>query len=102
MSKPTVTAASLRAYFRADPKRVARLSAEAQVTVAEGARGKVHPEAVKVHNRFRKVQYVQGASKDATAQAHEAAKALRAEAAAAGFPVGKRGPLPKGFLASKA
>lgn len=99
MSKPTVTAADLRAYYRADPKRMDRLSAEARHTVEEGARGKVHPEVTADHNRYRKVQYVQGASKEATQAAHEAAQALRAKAAQAGFAVGKRGPLPKAFLA---
>ena len=93
-TKPVVTAAALRAYFRADEKRIAVLSPEAQVTVREGARGKVHPEAVKVHNQRRKVQYVTGSTKEAREASVQAAAALRA----ASGTVGKRGPLPKVFL----
>ena len=90
----TVTAAEARAFLR-EPKRFAALSAEAQATVAEGAKGRLHPEAVALHNRRRRTrQYVTGATKDASA----AAKALRAEAEAVakrnGLTVGKRGPIP--------
>jgi len=101
MNKPTVTATDLRNFYRADPKRMARLSPEAQRTVAEGARGRVHPEAVADHNKRRKVQYVTGASGVARDAQKAQAKALRAEAARAGFTVGKRGPLPKAFLAEQ-
>lgn len=91
MSK-VVTAREVREFFRADAKRMNALSPEARVTVAEGARGRLHPEAVKVHNTRRRTrQYVLGASK-----AEGVAKAaLRAKAAEAGIPVGKRGPLSK-------
>lgn len=88
----TVTAAEVRNFFREDAKRLDALSPAARVTVAEGARGRLHPEAVKVHNTRRRTrQYVLGASKDAVA----AQRGLRAAAAEAGVSVGKRGPLSK-------
>jgi hypothetical protein len=98
MSKPTVTAADVRAYFNADPKRLAALSDKARATVefnAEGKapRGRLHAEAVKVHNQRRKVQYVTGATKAAVAEQKATAKAHREQAKAAGLPVGSRGPL---------
>jgi len=98
MSKNTVTAADLRAYFNADAKRLAALSPEARKTVeynAEGKapRGRIHAEAVKVHNQRRKVQYVTGATKAAVAAQKEQAQKHRADAKAAGLPVGTRGPL---------
>lgn len=98
MSKSTVTAADLRAYFNADPKRLATLSDKARKTVefsAEGKapRGRIHPEAVKVHNQRRKVQYVTGATKAAVESQKSQAKAHREAAKAAGLPVGSRGPL---------
>lgn len=89
----SVTAASVRSYFRAEAKRVDRLSPEAQATVAEGARGRLHPQAIKEFNSKRKAhrRYVLGATKaDVTAKA-AAREALRAQ----GVAVGKRGPLPK-------
>lgn len=87
-----VTAREVREFFRAEPKRFDALSPEAQATVREGARGRLHPQAVKVHNTRRRTrQYVLGASKEAAA----AKAAQRAQAAEAGFPVGKRGPLSK-------
>lgn len=90
MSK-TVTASEVREFFRADSKRVAALSPEAQATVREGARGRLHPEAVKVHNTRRRTrQYVLGASKEATA-AHEAERAALRKAGLLGE--GARGPL---------
>jgi hypothetical protein len=95
MSKPTVTAAELRAFFNADPKRLARLSEAAQRTVREGARGRVHPEAIAVHNKRRKVQYVAGATTAAKAEARAAAQAQREALRAQGVAVGKRGPLPR-------
>ena len=105
MTKPTVTTADLRAYFNADPKRLAALSPEARKTVekdSEGRspKGRVHPEARALHNQRRKVQYVEGATATAKAAQRDAAKALRASAAAAGVTVGKRGPLPKAALAA--
>jgi hypothetical protein len=98
MSKNTVTAADLRAYFNADAKRLAVLSPEARKTVefnAEGKapRGRIHAEAVKVHNQRRKVQYVTGATKAAVASQKEAATKAREAARKAGLPVGNRGPL---------
>lgn len=106
MSKPTVapksvTAADVRAYFRADAKRMAALSEEAAKTVQENARGSISPEAIEVHNkRRRSAQYVPGNSKAAVTKAKADAEALREQARKAGFPVGARGPLPKAFLAS--
>ena len=105
MTKRTVTARDLRTYFNADPKRLARLSDAARKTVeavdGKFPKGRVSPEAVKDHNKHRKVQYVSGA----TAQARDAAKteaaALREAARQAGHTVGKRGPLPKAFLAAQ-
>lgn len=100
MNKSTVTAAEVRSFFRADAKRLDALSPEARATVEDGARGRLHPEAVKVHNTRRRTrQYVTGASKEAAAKAESEAKAAREAAKAAGFTVGKRGPLPKAFLA---
>lgn len=96
MSKSTVTAADVREFFRADEKRLARLSPEAAATVREGARGRLHPEAIKVHNSRRRTrQYVLGASGAAVA----ARKQARADLAAKGVAVGKRGPLSKEALA---
>lgn len=101
MSKSTVTAAEVREFYRADEKRMARLSPEAQATVREGSRGRLHAEVVKDHNKSRRTrQYVSGASNAAKAEAVAQAQALRAQAAEAGFTVGKRGPLPKEFLAT--
>lgn len=89
MSKSTVTAREVREFFRAEAKRMSALSPEAQATVAEGARGRLHPQAVKVHNSRRRTrQYVLGASTEA---AREQAEARRA-AQEAGL-TGKRGPL---------
>lgn len=92
MSKSTtiVTAADVREFFRADAKRLNALSPEAQATVKAGARGRLHPEAVKVHNSRRRTrQYALGASGEAVAKRAAERKAL----AEAGIPVGKRGPL---------
>lgn len=105
MSKPTVspktvTAANVREYFQSDEKRMAALSPEARKTVEKGARGSLHPEAVTLANKRRKVQYVTGASKAAAGKAKAEAEALREQARKAGFPVGARGPLPKAFIAS--
>lgn len=110
MSKSTavkpVTAREVRVFLSADPKRLAALSPEARATVepdAEGRfpKGRLHREAVKVHNqRRRTAQYVSGATKAANTAAKEQAVALRAQAVKAGYTVGARGPLPKEFLAS--
>lgn len=92
MSKP-VTAAAVRDYFRADEARMSRLSPEAQATVATGARGRLHKEAVKVFNtkRSKDRRYVLGATKKVTAARDAERKAL----IDAGIAVGKRGPLSK-------
>lgn len=91
MSK-IVTAAEVRTALRTSGK-AASLSEAAQATVAEGARGRLHPEAIKAFNKGRKAhrRYVLGAGSQVKAQA----VAARAAAAEAGIPVGKRGPLPK-------
>lgn len=104
MSKSTTapksaTAADVRAYFRADEKRVSALSPEARLTVRPGARGALHPEAVALHNKRRKVKYAPGNSKAAASSEAARMAALREQAREAGFKVGKRGPLPKAFLA---
>ena len=85
------TAADVRATLRGNEKRLARLSPEAQATLREGARGRLHPEAIKEFNKGRKPerQYVLGATTAAT----ENRKAARAALAKAGVEVGKRGPL---------
>lgn len=105
MNKPTVTAAAVRTYFNADPKRLAALDESARKTVefvdGKAPKGRLHPEAIAVHNKRRKVQYVTGATKEALATAKAEATALRAAAAEAGFE-GKRGPLPKAFRESLA
>lgn len=97
MSKSVVTAAEVREFYRADAKRMSRLSDAAKVTVAEGARGRLHPEVVADHNKARRTrQYVTGASKAA-----KAAKAAQRDALVEkGFAVGKRGPLSKEALAA--
>lgn len=87
------TAATVREYFRADSKRMESLSPEAQHTVENGARGRLHPDAIKRFNKGRKPgrQYVLGATKASVDARH----ADRAAAAKAGVPVGQRGPLSK-------
>jgi hypothetical protein len=86
------TAADVRAYYRADEKRMARLSPEARKTVAPGARGLLSPAAVKDHNRFRKVKFVPEASRDARLAATTERKATRAALVAEGK-AGLRGPV---------
>ena len=102
-NKTTVTAAEVRAYFTADPKRMARLSPEAQEAMAEGRRGRLPREAVEVHNKSRRTrQYVSGATGQAKAQAKAEAAAQREALREAGFEVGNRGRLSaeaKEFLA---
>ena len=101
MAKSTVTAptaASVREFYRSNEKRMGRLSPEAQATLAEGARGRLHPQVISDYNRGRKPErrYVLGA----TRKAGEARAAARAKAAEAGVPVGKRGPLSKAAKAA--
>lgn len=99
MNKPTVTAAALRSFFNADPKRLAALSPEARKTVeyvdGKAPKGRLHREAVEVHNKRRKVQYVTGATKDATGEARAQALTARVQAFEKGLAVGRRGPLSK-------
>ena len=86
------TAADVRAFFAADPKRVQRLKTDkARHTVAKGARGRLAPEVIAAYNKGRKPerQYVLGVGKVRKAEA----QALRAEVVAAGG--GKRGPIAK-------
>ena len=78
-----VTAATVREFFRADEKRVARLkSDEARHTVHKGARGRLHPEVIAAYNKGRKPerQYALGAGKVAKAQAQERRAAVRGSA----------------------
>lgn len=91
MSKSTtVTAREVREFFRADAKRLGRLSPEAQATVREGARGRLHPEAIALHNQRRRTRtYTLGA----TGAAKAAKAAQRSALTEAGVAVGKRGPL---------
>jgi hypothetical protein len=98
-AKREVTAREVREFYRADAKRLARLSDEAALTVAPGARGRLHPEVEQDHNsRRRNAVYVLGKTAEVSAKAKEDAAALRAAALKAGFKVGARGPLPKAFL----
>ena len=87
-----VTAAVVREFFAADPKRVERLKSDkARHTVAKGARGRLHPEVIAAYNRGRKPerQYDLGVGVKAKAEAAD----LRAKAVAAGG--GTRGPIAK-------
>lgn len=100
----TVTAATVRAYFREDATRVskANLSPEAQHTLREGAKGRLHPEVIKAYNAKRRTtaRYAEGAN----AKVKEAAEANRQTLAEAGIHVGARGPLSKeakAFLAQR-
>lgn len=94
MSKSTVTAATVRSFFRGNEKRFAALSDEAKVTVEEGARGRLHPEAIKSFNKGRKNRYELGA----TAQVAKARKEARAALVEKGL-AGTRGPLRKDVAA---
>ena len=97
MSKPT--AAEVRAYFQADPKRVARLTEAEAHTVRPGARGRIHPGAL-AKARGKVKGYAVGNSKEVSAQAKADALAVREAARAQGITVGQRGPLPKAVSAS--
>lgn len=90
-SKP-VLASTVRDYFRTDEARMARLSPEAQATVREGAKGRLHAQAVKEFNSKRRAhrRYVLGATTAHTKVTAEQRAMLR-EAGLAG----KRGPLSK-------
>lgn len=90
-----VLASTVRAYFLADEKRLARLTEAEQVSVK--GRGTLAGGVVNKYNKGRKPerQYVTGATK---ANA-EAVKAQRAALVDAGL-AGKRGPLSKAALAS--
>jgi hypothetical protein len=88
----SVTASTVRDYFRADAKRMGRLSPEAQATVKEGARGRLHAQAIKEFNGKRKAhrRYVLGATTNEKARREAERNTLR-EAGLAGT----RGPLSK-------
>lgn len=103
----TVTAQTVRAYFNADEARLARLSDAARKTVefvdGKAPRGRLHADAVKAFNAKRRktARYESGATKRVAQEQRDAAKALRAQAIAAGVArEGSRGPLPKAFLAT--
>lgn len=85
------TAAVVREFLR-DETRFGSLSPEAQATVREGARGRLHKEAIKRYNKGRKAdrQYVLGAGTVANAER----KAQRSALVAKGL-AGTRGPLSK-------
>jgi hypothetical protein len=91
MSK-IVTASDVRTYFRSEAKRMGTLSEAAQVTVKEGARGKVHPEAVKKFNSKRRkdARYEVGNS-NIVRDAHQSTRATLREAGLLGEKA--RGPL---------
>lgn len=92
-----VTAAQVREFFRADEKRIARVSEDAAKTVRKGARGRLHPEVIEAYNKGRKAEkrYVSGATGTAQAQAKAEALALRVKAFDQNLAVGARGPLSK-------
>lgn len=93
MAVSAITASTVRTYFRAEAKRMDRLSPEAQATVQRGARGRLHPQAIKEFNAKRPAhrRYVLGATKAEVARREAERDSLRK----AGVPVGERGPLPK-------
>lgn len=97
MTAKPITAALVRETLRSNPTKAAGLSPEALHTIAEGARGNLHAEAIAAFNKGRKAdrRYVRGASKTVTAKAKADAAALRAKAVASGVDVGARGPLPE-------
>jgi hypothetical protein len=90
------TAAQVREALRTDAKRTAGLSEQAMHTLS--SRGRLHPDVIKAYNKGRKPEkrYALGNSR----QAVTARKAQREALVKAGVAVGKRGPLPKAFLAS--
>lgn len=95
MSKPSPirpTAADVRGFYRSNSARMSALSPEAQHTLAEGARGRLHAEVIKGYNKGRKPerQYVLGVGNVVKAER----AATRAQAVEAGL-TGKRGPLSK-------
>ena len=91
-----VTAATVRSFFNADAKRVARLPEAARVSVQPGARGRLHAEVIKAYNKGRKAdkKYVTGATNTAKAAQKDANRKARADLLSKGIPVGSRGPLP--------
>lgn len=100
MSKSTVptrpTAADVRTFAAtATTKAFTSLSDEAKHTLRPGARGRLHPDAIKAFNKGRKPerQYVLGRGIEVKAEA----VALRAKAVALG--AGARGPIRKDVLA---
>lgn len=94
MSKATVGAGEVRAYFRGNEKAMALLSEKSRASMAEGTRGRLPADAVEVFNkRSRTKVYESGATKALRTEAKAEAARLRAAAAKAGVTVGTRGPL---------
>lgn len=91
----TVTASTVRAYFRENTARVtkANLSDAAKHTLREGARGRLHPEVIEAYNKKRRTEsrYALGAN----AKVKSEREAQRQRLIDAGVEVGKRGPLTK-------
>lgn len=88
----TRTAQSVRDWFNADPKRVARLSETAKAALAPKRRGRLPAEVIKVYNsKRRKDDRYEGGN---TTKVNADRKAARAALVAQGV-AGKRGPLPK-------
>lgn len=109
MSKHTTatpaTADMVRAFYRdpkAGPARIERFNLAEDKSIREGARGRLSPAAIAGYNKGKPAarHYVSGATKARAAEQVAAAKALRAKAAEAGQPVGKRGPLSKAALSA--
>jgi hypothetical protein len=104
MSKPSPTRPTgqdVRAFYRSNPARMAKLSDAAQHTLAPGARGRLHASVIADYNKGRKPerQYVLGVGKALKAERAE----VRKVAVANGL-TGLRGPLSKAAqesLASK-
>jgi hypothetical protein len=114
MTTIPTTAADVRNYFRTNEAALTALSAEAQATVRKGARGRLHPEAreafnanVKPSKRYAEgtpktvplsYKHVQPSGRKVTKTVALPESKIRALAAAAGVPVGKRGPLSKAAM----
>lgn len=101
------TAADVRAFYKANPARLAKLDAKAQATVVreDGGkiRGRLHPEVITDFNKGRKPERQYSGQGNRTAQAHAEAKATRQVLMDAGL-AGAKGPLSKAakeFLATQ-
>lgn len=101
----SATAGDVRNYFNGDAKRLSALSPEARKTVealpgGKMPRGRLHKEAVALHNKRRKVQYATGNTNAARTKAKADAVALREQAREAGFAVADKGRVPKAAVAA--